>query len=187
MWNQLQRCVYLVIDIYVTYKYICHIYTWQILSASHYLSECGCNRTMSITFFGYMRDLAKSWTFTHNIYPNKMDALRWRHNGGDSVSNRQPHDCLHNGLCRRRSKKAWKLRVTGLCAGNSPGTGEFPAQMASNAENASIWWRHHDLGMTRICSSCCPFFRLLPLCVSNMWLRCIRPSGLFRWSRKASL
>ena len=31
-----------------------------------------------------------------------------------------------------------------LCAGNSPGTGEFPAQMASNAENVSIWWRHHD-------------------------------------------
>ena len=23
-------------------------------------------------------------------------------------------------------------------------TGEFPAQRASNAENASIWWRHHD-------------------------------------------
>ena len=26
---------------------------------------------------------------------------------------------------------------------NSPGTGEFPAQMASNAENVSIWRRHH--------------------------------------------
>ena len=26
---------------------------------------------------------------------------------------------------------------------NSPGTGEFPAQMASNAENVSIWWRHY--------------------------------------------
>ena len=25
-----------------------------------------------------------------------------------------------------------------------PVTGEFPAQMASNAENVSIWWRHHD-------------------------------------------
>ena len=37
-----------------------------------------------------------------------------------------------------------KLRVTGLCVGNSPGTGEFPAQMASNAENVSIWWRHHE-------------------------------------------
>ena len=21
--------------------------------------------------------------------------------------------------------------------------GEFPAQMASNAENVSVWWRHH--------------------------------------------
>ena len=36
------------------------------------------------------------------------------------------------------------LRVTGLCVGNSPVTGEFPAQMASNAENISIWWRHHE-------------------------------------------
>ena len=42
-------------------------------------------------------------------------------------------------------KKTSKLCVTGLCAGNSPGTGEFPAQMASNAENGSIWWRHHAL------------------------------------------
>ena len=39
-------------------------------------------------------------------------------------------------------KKTSKLRVTGLCVGNSPGTGEFPAQMASDAENVSIWWRH---------------------------------------------
>ena len=42
------------------------------------------------------------------------------------------------------SKKASNFRVTGLYAGNSPGTGEFPAQMASNAENVSIWWRHHE-------------------------------------------
>ena len=35
------------------------------------------------------------------------------------------------------------LGVTGLCAENSPGTGEFPTQMASNAENVSIWWHHH--------------------------------------------
>ena len=27
--------------------------------------------------------------------------------------------------------------------GNSRGTGDFPAQMASNAENVSIWWRHN--------------------------------------------
>ena len=37
------------------------------------------------------------------------------------------------------------------------GTGEFPAQMASNAENVSIWWRHHvrvhfylDLSFSRV-------------------------------------
>ena len=40
-------------------------------------------------------------------------------------------------------RKTSKLRVTGLCAGNSPVTGEFPAQRDSNAENVSIWWRHH--------------------------------------------
>ena len=71
--------------------------------------------------------------------------LRWRHNGFDSVSNHQPHHCLLNRLFRRRSKETSKLRVTGLCAENSPGTGEFSAQMASNAESVSIWWRHHDL------------------------------------------
>ena len=52
-------------------------------------------------------------------------------------------DCLLNRLFRRRSKKASKLRVTGICAGKSPVTGEFPAHMASNAENVSILWRHH--------------------------------------------
>ena len=70
--------------------------------------------------------------------------LLWRHNGRDCVSN-QPRDCLLNRLFRRRSKQTSKLCVTGLCAGNSPGTGEFTAQMASNAENVSIWWRHHAL------------------------------------------
>ena len=72
-----------------------------------------------------------------------MSSLHWRHNGRDSVSSHQPHDCLLNRLFRRRLKKTSKLRVTGFCVGNSPGTGEFPAQMASNAENVSTWWRHH--------------------------------------------
>ena len=79
------------------------------------------------------------------IMSNILNPLRWRHNGHDSVSNQQPHHCLLNCLFRRRSKKTSKPRVTGLYVGNSPGTGEFPAQMASNAENVSIWWRHHDI------------------------------------------
>ena len=71
--------------------------------------------------------------------------LRWRHNEWDGVWNHQPHDCLLNCFSGRRSKKISKPWVTGLCAGNSPGTGEFPAQMVSNAETVSIWWRHHDM------------------------------------------
>ena len=65
--------------------------------------------------------------------------LQWRHNGCDGISNQHPHRCLLNRIFRRRSKKTSKLRVTGLYAGNSPVTVEFPAQMASNAENISIW------------------------------------------------
>ena len=67
--------------------------------------------------------------------------LQWRHNGHDGVSNHQSYHCLLNCLFRRRSKKTSKLRVTGLCEGNSL-VGEFPAQRDSNAENVSIWWRH---------------------------------------------
>ena len=80
------------------------------------------------------------WTAFSMVHPS----LQRRHNWRDGVSNHQPHDCLLNRLFRRRSMKPSKLRVTGFCAGNSPVTGELPAQMASNAENVSIWWRHHD-------------------------------------------
>ena len=44
--------------------------------------------------------------------------------------NHQPRGCLLNRLFGRRSKKTSKLRLTGLCAGNSPVTGE----RASNVE-----------------------------------------------------
>ena len=69
-------------------------------------------------------------------------ALQWRHNERDGVSNIQSNDYLLNRLFRRRSKKTSKIHVTGLCARNSLVTNEFPALMASNAENISIWWSH---------------------------------------------
>ena len=50
----------------------------------------------------------------------------------------QPHDFLLNRLFKRKSKKTSKLRITGLCEGNSPVTGEFPAQRTSNTEHVSI-------------------------------------------------
>ena len=60
--------------------------------------------------------------------------LQWRYNKRDGVSNHWRLNCLLNHLFKRRSKKTSKLRVTGLCEGNSLVTGEFPAQKASNAE-----------------------------------------------------
>ena len=56
------------------------------------------------------------------------------------VSNHWRLKCLPNRLFRHRSKKISKFSITGICEGNSPMTGEFPAQRASNAENVSIWW-----------------------------------------------
>ena len=125
-----------------------------------------CNTISSISMGKCKKDVTPSlthWSYvflalTHRYYayhpPTKYDdamtkgrlaTLRWRHNGREIVSNHQPYDRLLNRLFRRRSKKTSKLGVTGLCAGNSPVTGEFPAHMASNADNVSIWWRRHEL------------------------------------------
>ena len=72
------------------------------------------------------------------FYPiDLISSLQWRHDERDGISNHQPHGRLFHRLhvlLRRRWKKTPKLRVTGLCEGNSTVTGEFPAEMASNAD-----------------------------------------------------
>ena len=67
----------------------------------------------------------------------------WRHNERDGISNHQHLGCLLNSLCRRRSKKTSKLRLTGLCDGNPPMTGGFPHKWPVTRKMVSIWWRHH--------------------------------------------
>ena len=70
-----------------------------------------------------------------------------------SSSNHQPHECLLNRLFIQaqikfniKAPRHWPLR--------GEITGEFPAQRANNAENDSIWWRHH--GACRIILSLSP-------------------------------
>ena len=63
-------------------------------------------------------------------------SFQWRHDERDGISNHQLHNCLLNRLFRHRSKKTPKLRITGLCEGNSPVTG-------ASMKSVSIWWRHH--------------------------------------------
>ena len=100
-------------------------------------------------------------------------SLQWRHNEHDGVSCHWCLDCMHSRLFRRRSKKTPKLRVSGLCEGNSPVTGEFPAQRANNAGKCfhvhewflrdafesfrGTWWRHQME----------TFSALLALCAGN--------------------
>ena len=101
------------------------------------------SRAIGCKFFRLCQNPFGTWVMI--FWKNKINimALQWHHNGHGSISNHQPHDCLLNRWFRCRSKKTSKLRVTGLCAGNSQRTGECLAQMASNTENVSIWWRHH--------------------------------------------
>ena len=117
------------------------------------------------------------WYFVrHGMqYIPQDKTLQWRHNGRDSVSNHQPHDCLLHRLFRRRSTKASKLRVTGLSAGNSSETGEFPAKMAGDAEIVSIWWRHHDSALF-----CCSYI------LSPYWIHVIDSPIYFKLSSPAS-
>ena len=92
----------------------------------------------------YWMLLLKGGFAVTRLIQHRYPTLQWRHNGRDGVSNHQHLDCLLNRLFWRRSKKTSKLRVTGFCEGNSPVTGEFPSQRASNTENVSIWRRHHE-------------------------------------------
>ena len=63
----------------------------------------------------------------------RSNLLQWRHNECDGVSNYRRLDGLLKSLFSPRSMETPKRRVTGLCVRNSLVTGEFPAQMATNA------------------------------------------------------
>ena len=99
----------------------------------------------------------------------KKHSLQRSHNEHDGVSNHQRLDWLLNRLFRHRPKKTSKFRVTGLCEGNSPVTGEFPAQRTSNVENVFISWRLHDGMKLSHCGSNLCWFSI-PHCYGNTFL-----------------
>ena len=102
------------------------------------------------------------------VYSRKYQiTLHWCHDERYGVSNHQRLDCLLNRLFRCRSKKTSKLRVTGLCEGNSPVNGEFPSQRASNAENDSISWRHHVQMVVYVWAVVC-LLRMIMSCMETL-------------------
>ena len=62
---------------------------------------------------------------------------------GSSASQITSLTIVYSSVYSGADQKILKFRVTALCAETSMGTVEFPAQMVSNAESVSIWWRHH--------------------------------------------
>ena len=80
------------------------------------------NKLSSVIWF---LELSQHYS-TAEYHDYTENRLQWRHNEHDSVWNHQPRDCLLNRLFRRRSKRTWKLRVTGLCVGNSLGPVNSP-------------------------------------------------------------
>ena len=81
----------------------------------------------------------RSYHTTAYLHYNDVIMARWRLIWPTSTMFTQPFIQVQIKE-NIKAPRHWPLR------GNSPVTGEFPAQMASNAENVSIWWRHHDLG-----------------------------------------
>ena len=96
-----------------------HIYTYMhILMLVYDINHFDTRNINPVTRFqlwlaGWSRVF--SWEWIRHSW-----TLQWRHNDHGGVSNHRPRGCLLNCLFRRRSKKTSKLRVTGLCAGNSP-------------------------------------------------------------------
>ena len=118
-------------------------FSWPNYGVTILVMSYQCQVLRSLRFKQQHITITSIMYYIQCVGPGLYISLQWHQNGLDSVSNHQPHDCLLNCLFRCRSKKTSKLRITGLCAGNSPGTGEFPAQMACKAKNVSIWWRPH--------------------------------------------
>ena len=70
-------------------------------------------------------------------------SLQWRHNGHDSVPKTPASRLLTQLFIQTQIEGNIKAPRHWPLWGNSPGTGEFRAQMASYAENVSIWLRRH--------------------------------------------
>ena len=83
------------------------------------------------------------------------------------------YSTVYSGADQRKRQSSASLAFG---RGNSPGTGEFPAQRASNAEKVSIWWRHHA-NMHGDVMACSAFRITAPLWGESMGHRWIPPTS----------
>ena len=108
----------------------------------------------------------KVWSISkNNTIKDHAQTLQWRRNERDGVSRHQLHDSLFNHLFRHWSKKR---------------------QRASNAENVSIWWCHHEiLGTYYISIIVITSYHSLGIrfkklkYIERLWARVKYPYGIF--------
>ena len=74
----------------------------------------------------------------------------WRHNESDGVPIAGVSMVCPTICSGADESYTSKLRVTGLSEGNPSVTSGFPSQRDSNAENVSVWWRHHQYLSSRV-------------------------------------
>ena len=129
----------------------CHLWHNTPNIPSRYNNEQTTKQTKAINnsyiYISCKCDTNRAGHFTLDAYASRPVAcsLLWRHNGRDSVSNHQltfVYPIVYSDADRRRHQSSALLAFV-------RGIHRWPvnssAQMASNAENVSIWWRHHVL------------------------------------------
>ena len=120
------------------------MYSSNILRGRYVIvSQLGCIRPVHVFLLQYTRDTVV--TFLRR--PQERTTI-WHYS--DVIMNAMASQitCVWivcPAVCSGcRSKKTTKLHIAGLCGGNPSVTGWFPSQRVCNAENVSIWWRHHE-------------------------------------------
>ena len=74
------------------------------------------------------------------------------------------YSTVSSGVDQRKHQSSVSL----ACVRNSPMTGEFPTQRASDAQNVSISWRHHDTILTHQGIQYFTKYKLFPLRLWHM-------------------
>ena len=84
--------------------------------------------------------------YWHFWFSETSRILHWGHNGSVGVSNHQHHDCLLNGLFRRRSKHQSSESLA-FVRGIHRGPDNSPHKGLVTWKIVSIWRRHQEFGI----------------------------------------
>ena len=190
------RCEMYVIGCILWHKCTCRVSQWKLRKVELCLATFGCARLENseevsepVEFEIFIKSMPSEYLVHDAIQcgDRSIDmyciitttnglALQWRHTRRHGVSNSGLSIVYANVCSGAHKKKTLKLRVTGLCEGNSPVTSEFPSQRASNAENVSISWR--QLGKRTQSPKifmCRQYMVTNPIQQKSVWYKC---SGL---------